>query len=184
MTTNSTKMKLTLKVTSFILRMLMNVVFYILVIILIINVSKSAFGFAYQLYGPVAKDPAPGKDIVFQVKKGENKMDIASKLELYKVIDNKYSFYVKTEIQDFVVMPGTYVINSSMTYDQILTVITDYSQSIVKDEDSEAGSDTDEDVGTGTDDSTGDDTETNSDSDANTGSNDGTNSGAGTEESN
>ncbi len=134
MTANSTKVKLTLKVTSFILRLLMNIVFYILVVVLTINVGKAAFSFAYQLYGPVTKDPAPGKDIIFQVKKGETKMDIASKLELYKVIENKYSFYVKTELQDFVVMPGTYVVNSSMTYDQILAVITDYSQSIVKDE--------------------------------------------------
>ncbi len=182
MTANSTKVKLTLKVTSFILRLLMNIVFYILVIILIINVSKAAFGFAYELYGPVAKDPVPGKDVIFQVKKGETKMDIAGKLQLYKVIDNKYSFFVKTEIQEFVVMPGTYVINSSMTYDQILAVITDYSQSIVKDEDSEAGADAEEDAGTGSDDSTGDDTETNSDAD--TGSEDGTNSDAGTEEGN
>jgi UPF0755 protein len=31
-------------------------------------------------------------------------------------------------------MPGTYIINSSMTYDEILDIITDYSKSVIQDE--------------------------------------------------
>ncbi len=134
MATRSTAVKLTLKVTSFIVRMLLNIFFYILVIILIINVSKYAYTFTYQLYGPDTVDEAPGREIVFQIKKGESKMDIATKLELNHAIKNKYSFYLKTKLQEYVIIPGTYIINSSMTYDDILDVITDYSKSIVKDE--------------------------------------------------
>ena len=134
MATRSTAVKLTLKVTSFIVRMLLNIFFYILVVILIINVSKYAYTFTYQLYGPDTVDEAPGREIVFQIKKGESKMDIATKLELNHAIKNKYSFYLKTKLQEYVMIPGTYIINSSMTYDDILDVITDYSKSIVKDE--------------------------------------------------
>lgn len=134
MATRSTAVKLTLKVTSFIVRMLLNIFFYILVVILIINVSKYAYTFTYQLYGPDTVDEAPGREIVFQIKKGESKMDIATKLELNHAIKNKYSFYLKTKLQEYVIIPGTYIINSSMTYDDILDVITDYSKSIVKDE--------------------------------------------------
>jgi UPF0755 protein len=117
--------------------MLLNIIFYILVVFLIINFSKSAYAFAYQVYGPVAFEEAPGKEVVFQIKKGDSKMDIATKLQTYRVIENKYPFFLKTKLTEYVIKPGTYVINSAMTYEEILSVITDYSQSIVKDEDSE-----------------------------------------------
>lgn len=135
MATRSTAVKLTLKITSFIVRMLMNIFFYILVVVLIINVSKYAYTFTYQLYGPDTVDEAPGREIIFQINKGESKMDIATKLELNRAIKNKYSFYLKTKLQEYVIMPGTYIINSSMTYNEILAVVTDYSKSIVNDED-------------------------------------------------
>jgi UPF0755 protein len=163
MATRSTAVKLTLKVTSLIVRMLMNIFFYILVVIVIINVSKYAYTFTYQLYGPDTVDEAPGREIIFQINKGESKMDIAAKLEINHAIKNKYSFYLKTKLQEYVILPGTYVINSSMTYDEILSVVTDYSKSIVKDEDSENSStDSTKDIG----EKTGDGTETDTDEDA------------------
>lgn len=135
MATNSTSVKATLKITSFIIRLLMNIIFYVLVAFLIVNVSKEAFQFTYQLYGPVAVEKEPGRDLIIQIKKGESTMDIASKLEVNRVIVNKYSFYLKAKIEDVAIMPGTYEINSSMTYDDILKIITDYSQSLIQDQD-------------------------------------------------
>jgi UPF0755 protein len=164
MATRSTAVKLTLKVTSLIVRMLMNIFFYILAVIVIINVSKYAYTFTYQLYGPDTVDEAPGREIIFQINKGESKMDIAAKLEINHAIKNKYSFYLKTKLQEYVIMPGTYVINSSMTYDEILSVVTDYSKSIVKDEDVENPStDSTKDIGEKTGDGT--ETDTGADSD-------------------
>lgn len=138
MATKSTAVKLTLKITSFILWILMNVIFYILVVILIVNVSKAAYNFTYQLYGPDTVDDPPGREIIIQIKKGESSMDVASKLEMNRAIENKYSFYVKTKLQKSTIMPGTYVISSAMTYDEILDIITDYSKSIVKEDENEA----------------------------------------------
>ncbi|MHB8129685.1 MAG: hypothetical protein ACYDEX_11875 [Mobilitalea sp.] len=174
MATKSTTVKLTLKITSFILRLLLNIVFYILVVLLIVSVSKQAYKFTYQIYGPDSVDEAPGREIIFQIKKGESSMDIASKLKLNRAIENKYSFYLKTKIQALVIMPGTYIINSAMSYDEILAVITDYSASIVKDEDSEkdvnpeTDAETDADIDTDTDKDTDADTDAgkNTDSDA------------------
>lgn len=138
MATKSTAVKLTLKITSFILWILMNVIFYILVVILIVNVSKAAYNFTYQLYGPDTVDDPPGREIIIQINKGESSMDVASKLEMNRAIENKYSFYVKTKLQKSTIMPGTYVISSAMTYDEILDIITDYSKSIVKEDENEA----------------------------------------------
>lgn len=134
MATKSTSTKATLKITSFIIRLLMNIMFYILVVFFIVTISREAYQFTYELYGPVTVDEAPGRDILFQIKKGEFSMEVASKLELYRAIGNKYSFFLKTKLKDAQIMPGTYELNSSMTYEEILDIITDYSKSIVQDE--------------------------------------------------
>ena len=134
MSDKSTSVKVTLKVSSVILRMLLNIVFYSLVVIAVIYVSKQAFNFTYQLYGPVTVDEAPGRVIRIQIKKGDSTMDVATKLELNRAIVNKYSFLVKTKLQGLSIMAGSYEINSSMTYDEILDIITDYSKSYIQDE--------------------------------------------------
>lgn len=132
MAAKSETVKFTLKITSIILHLLLNVIFYILVTILIINCSKQVFSFTYQLYGPVTVDKEPGREIIIKIIKGDSTMDVASKLEVNRAIVNKYSFYLKTKLQDKVIMPGTYVIKSSMTYGDILNIITDASASIVQ----------------------------------------------------
>lgn len=174
MANKSTAVKLTLKISSFILQFLLNIVFYVLVVLLIVNFSKTAYTFTYQLYGPDTVDtPGTGSPIIFQINKGESTMDIASKLELNRAVENKYSFYLKTKLEKKVIMPGMYEISTDMTYDELLTVITDYSQSIIKEEDMDTGSDSGKDSSTGTD---GDTTGTGTGSDTNTDAADETNS--------
>lgn len=134
MASSSTSLRITLKISSFVLRLLLNIIFFVLVIIFVIYGSRKAFDFTYQLYGPVSVDQEPGKVIPVKINKGEATMDIASKLELKRVIVDKYSFYFKTKLQNKVIMPGTYMVNSSMTYDEVLDIITDYSKSMVQDE--------------------------------------------------
>lgn len=129
-----TSVKVTLKISSFILRLLLNIIFFVLIIAFVIYGSRAAFNFTYQLYGPVTVDEEPGRQAYIEIAKGESTMDVASKLELYRVIVNKHSFYFKTKLQNKVIMPGKYEVNSSMTYDEILDIITDYSKSLVQNE--------------------------------------------------
>jgi UPF0755 protein len=104
-----------------------------MVVAFVIYGSRKAYNFTYQLYGPVTVDNEPGRTVPIKINKGESTMDIASKLELNRVIVDKYSFYLKVKLQNKVIMPGTYRVNSSMTYDEILDIITDYSNSEVQD---------------------------------------------------
>ncbi|HWT75475.1 MAG TPA: endolytic transglycosylase MltG [Mobilitalea sp.] len=167
MTNNSPAIKLTLQISSFIVKLLLNIMFYIIVVIAIVNFSKMAYEFTYQLYGPDTVDPVgTGRQIIFQIKKGESTMDIASKLEVNRAVKSKYSFYLKTKLNNYAIMPGTYQISSDMTYDQILAVITDYSASIIKEKDTGTGTGTSSDTGSGTSDTN---TGTNTDSNTNTG---------------
>jgi UPF0755 protein len=134
MGSSSTSLRITLKISSLIFRLLLNLTFIILIVLFVVNGSKKAFNFTYQLYGPVTVDQEPGRDIPIRINKGESSMDIAGKLELNRVIVDQYSFYFKVKLQNKVIMPGTYIINSSMTYDEILDIITDYSKSVIQDE--------------------------------------------------
>ncbi|NLL72282.1 MAG: endolytic transglycosylase MltG [Clostridiales bacterium] len=132
MASSSTSVKVTLKISSFILRLLLNIAFILAVVLVVVYGSRKAFNFTYQLYGPVTVDREPGRDVFVKINKGESSMDVAKKLELYRVIVDKNSFYFKTKLQDKVIMPGTYKVNSSMTYTQVLDIITDYSKSMIQ----------------------------------------------------
>ncbi len=142
MANKSATMKLTLKVSSFIARILLNVAFYTLVVVLIINFSKLAYDFTYQLYGPVTVSAkGEGTTVVFIIDKGESTMDVAGKLEVGRLIENKYAFYLKAKLGNHVIMPGRYELSTDMTYSEILGVITDYSNSGEQEENSGKGSD-------------------------------------------
>ena len=106
------------------------VIFYAVVVYGIRKAANYSYDFSYQLFGNVSVEAAPGRDVKVTILKGESSMNIASKLEDAKLVTDKYSFYVKLKMKDYEIMPGTFVLNTSMTYNDILEVITDYSKSI------------------------------------------------------
>lgn len=126
--------KLILKITGAILRLFLNILFYVIVVLVIIKAGTYTYNFAYQLFGSVAVEAEPGRDIEFQIMKGESTMVIANKLEVSNLVVDKYSFYVKTKLKEYDIMPGTFILNTSMDYDDILKVITDINNSIATEE--------------------------------------------------
>lgn len=127
--------KVALKITSAVLRVFLNILFYIAIILVLVQAIKITYNFSYQLFGSVSVEAEPGIDTEFQIAKGESTMDVAKKLEAGNLIVNKYSFYLKTKFKEYNIYPGTFILNTSMDYDEILDVITDYKNSIVEEED-------------------------------------------------
>lgn len=128
----ATSTNLILKISGGIVRLFLNILFYVIVAMLIIRVGTFAYEFTYEVFGSVTVDAEPGREKDFQILKGESTMEIANKLETSKLIVNKYSFYLKTKLKNYDIMPGTFVLNSSMDYDEILEIITDLSNSIAE----------------------------------------------------
>lgn len=122
--TKPTSAQLVLKFSVGILRILLNILFYTVVVVLIIRASGITYEFAYQIFGQETAAPAPGHDVDIQIKKGESTLNIAAKLETNKLVKNKYSFYIKAKLKSQSIMPGTYTLNTSMTYDEIFDIIT------------------------------------------------------------
>ncbi|WP_343209241.1 endolytic transglycosylase MltG [Anaerolentibacter hominis] len=117
--------KVALKMTGGAVNMLLTIAFYILVIMVICKIGAMSYEFAYEIFGDVSVDAEPGRDVEITINEGDSAMNIAGKLEVNKVVVNKYSFYIRIKLnRKNLVKPGTYTLNSSMNYDEIMRVIT------------------------------------------------------------
>lgn len=127
---NGSATKVALKMTSGVLHLLITVIFYVLIIMVIVRLATASYQFAYQVVGNVTVEEAPGRDVDIVIEEGESTMNIASKLALNKVVVNKYTFFVRAMLnRKSPIVPGTYTLNTSMTYDEVLGVITGKSDS-------------------------------------------------------
>ncbi len=137
----STSGKLALRLTGAITRFILNIIFYLLVVAAVYKGATFLYRFSYEVFGSVARTQAPGTDVPVPIYRGETTMNIATKLETSLVIVDKYSFYVKTKLKDYNIMPGTYMLNTSMDYNEILEVITNPKNSIAEEESIESAID-------------------------------------------
>lgn len=107
----------------------LSAIFYVLVVIGISKLCDVVYDFSYEVFGDVRVQEAPGFDVEFVVADGESTMQVASRLERSKLITNKYSFYLRAQLTasgkgGTPIKSGNYVLNTSMTYGEILGVIT------------------------------------------------------------
>ena len=134
--------RMMLNMSALILTVGIAILFYFGVVYGIKKLANYSYDFSYQIFGDVAVEAPPGRDVKVTIMKGESTMNIASKLKDAKVIVDKYSFFIKLKLMElgkkdddpetsgFDVMPGTYILNTSMSYNEVLDIITDYSKSI------------------------------------------------------
>ncbi len=131
--------KLVMKFAGSTIRIVLDIIFYIVVLVVMLRAVKYAYDFTYQIFGSVAVAEAPGTDVEFEISKGESTMDIATRLENMQLIKNKRTFYFRTRLKEYNIIPGTYILNTSMDYETILEIITSSDGAIS--EDGEAVSD-------------------------------------------
>lgn len=109
--------------TGSLLQVFINIIVYTILILLIVKAGGTAYTFAYRVFGPVRMDEV-GMDVNIQITEMDSPMNLASKLELTKVIPDKYSFFVKLKLSEVKVQPGEYQVNTSMNYDELLALLT------------------------------------------------------------
>lgn len=129
--TKSAKQKMILKIASLILHVLLNIIFYVLVVLVVMRLGTAAYEFAYQLYGDVSVSQEPGSDVKIKISQGEGTMELASSLEYKGLIKNKYAFFVRAKLTanaENPILAGTYTLNTSMNFGEILRVITDITK--------------------------------------------------------
>ena len=134
MAKQSEQAKAALSILNFFFRTFLNIVFYAVVAFGIYYAATNVYEFCYQITGDTTCEVEPGRDVTVQIKRGESTMAVCNKLESYKIVKNAYSFYLKIQLFEHKLMPGTFELNTSMTYDEVLNIITDISNSIAEEE--------------------------------------------------
>lgn len=109
--------------TGSMLQLFVNIIIYTILILLIVRAGGQAYTFTYRLFGSVRMDTI-GMNVTIQISEEESEMNVASKLELNKVIPDKYSFYFKMKLAKAELHSGEFVVNTSMDYDEIIAVLT------------------------------------------------------------
>lgn len=138
----SAKSRAILNILLAIIRVLANCIFYAIVALLLFKAAQYAYSFAYEVFGEKTVAEAPGREVEVRILKGESTMSVAEKLERNKLVNDKYAFYLKAKLLGTNIMPGTFVLSDSMTYQEILDKISDSKASIepVEDETNESSS--------------------------------------------
>lgn len=105
---------------------LLNLIFYAIVILASVQICKMAYSFANEVFGDVMADPPPGVERTFVIEEADEPMKIAKNLEKEGIVSNAYSFYIRLRLSQSeknIIAAGTYQLNTSMTYKEILDEI-------------------------------------------------------------
>ena len=123
MAKKSAATKVVLDITSMVLHLLLNIVFFIVVVMLVVKFSQIAYDFSYQVFGSVRVSEENGREYELTISEGESTMRVAAKLEQNRIIVNRFSFFLRAKLMKKNILPGTYNVNASMDYDEIYAVI-------------------------------------------------------------
>lgn len=118
-----------------IVRLFIDLLFYVIVAYAIYKLSIYARSFSYQLFGSVQVDDydhAVEKDILIEL--GDSTRDVGKRLERDGIIVNELSFYIKVKINKLNIMPGTYKLRTDMNYDEILNIIAVSTEKLEEEE--------------------------------------------------
>ncbi|MBR6019532.1 MAG: endolytic transglycosylase MltG [Lachnospiraceae bacterium] len=118
-----------------IVRLFIDLLFYVIVAYAIYKLSIYAKSFSYQLFGSVQVDDydhAVEKDILIEL--GDSTRDVGKRLERDGIIVNELSFYIKVKINKLNIMPGTYKLRTDMNYDEILNIIAVSTEKLEEEE--------------------------------------------------
>lgn len=121
------QVRIMLNSVRYLLALCVNVLLAILLIYGVGQLCIASYHFCYRTVGNVVVEKAPGTDHVFLVETDSTMYDVATQLENQGLIVDRYSFYARTKLmepEEVVLRPGSYVLNTNMTYEEIIDLLT------------------------------------------------------------
>ena len=110
-----------LKAVRTMLIVLLNIVFYGLVVFGGVQLCRVGYSFACEAVGDTSKDLPPGQTKAFTISE-----DVAKRLSNQDLVGNPAALYVHMQLmkrEGTDMQKGIYTLNSSMTYEEIIRVI-------------------------------------------------------------
>ena len=99
---------------------------YLIIAIAVIYIGKSAYDFGYDIFYQQPMDSEEeGRDVTVAVEEGDSVYQIGRTLESRGLIQDAKVFVVQEKLSNYSgkLQPGTYILNTSMTPDEIMEIL-------------------------------------------------------------
>lgn len=108
----------------------LNLIFYVVVVFGAVQICKVTYSFANEVFGEVMAEAPPGSERTFVIREADDALTVSKNLEREGVVANAYSFFIRLKLSmsdRSILAAGTYKLNTSMTYEEILDEIVKVS---------------------------------------------------------
>lgn len=99
---------------------------YLIVVAVVIYIGKTAYDFGYNIFYQQPMDSEEeGRDVTVAVEEGDSVYQIGRTLESRGLIQDAKVFVVQEKLSNYSgkLQPGTYILNTSMTPDEIMEIL-------------------------------------------------------------
>lgn len=104
---------------------ILKILFYVLVVIVIIYLSKKAYSFGYAVFNQVPMAEEPGQAVTVIIKEDSSVYEIGKTLERKGLIEDAAIFVVQERLSSYHgdLKAGTYLLNTSYTADEMMEIL-------------------------------------------------------------
>lgn len=97
-----------------------------IVLMFVYRYSIEAYDYGYRIFGEEAVDAEPGRDVVVTIMEKDGTKDIGEMLERKGLIRDAKLFVIQEKLSglDADIVPGTYELNTAMTIEEMLEIMT------------------------------------------------------------
>lgn len=101
------------------------IVLYIGILVLIIWMGRAAYCFGYDIFNQQAMSPGDGQEITVVIKEGASVYNIGKTSKKKGLIKDAKVFYIQEKLSVYKgkLTPGTYILSTAFTPDQIMAVL-------------------------------------------------------------
>ena len=120
------------KVISTILGLGVNIIIYVVAIFILFRAGALAYEFSYEVFGEPVVSEFADEEIRIEIKDGDGSKTVAQKLKDAGAINSEWAFILKSRLSKANLMPGVYVVKASMSADDMIELMEDADNSVVK----------------------------------------------------
>ena len=120
------------KVISTILGLGVNIIIYVVAIFILFRAGALAYEFSYEVFGEPVVSEYADEEIRIEIKDGDGSKTVAQKLKDAGAINREWAFILKSRLSKANLMPGVYVVKASMSADDMIELMGDADNSVVK----------------------------------------------------
>lgn len=104
---------------------ILKVVIFVVIVMCVYKLASVAYNYGYRVFTEAPVDVAPGKDVQIAIGNDDSAKDIGKKLEEAGLVEDRTIFYLQNITSKYKgdLLPGVYVLNTSMTAEQMMEII-------------------------------------------------------------